>query len=378
MEVRVHSQIAQIAESQWQALAGAAEPFTSHGWLELLEQTGSVTPANGWQAQHVAVYQDDQLLAALPMYLKQHSYGEYVFDRAWAQAYQRHQLPYYPKWVSCVPFTPCGGARLLLRDARDAESVSQYLREYLPQYCVEQNISGVHILFAEQEQACWTAPFVPRVGCQFHWFNRAYTDFDDFLARCNSKRRKEIRRERRLVGDASLRIERYTGVMISDEIWQACYHCYQLTNLQYNGHHGYLAAASFAAWLTVMREQLMVCVARDAQEQIVACAVFAVGSDCLYGRYWGAVRDYPALHFELCFYQGIEFCIERGLPCFDPGAQGEHKVPRGFEPILTHSYHYLQHPDFLRAVAAFTAEEAQAVERYRQQMSERLPFKVAE
>lgn len=397
MIVRFVSALAEIAPAQWQALTGADNPFLSYQWLDLLECSGSVGGDSGWQPQHLCVFDGEQLLAAMPLYIKNHSYGEYVFDQSLAQAYQANGLSYYPKLVSCIPFTPVQGRRLLLHPACDeqlAAAITAQVLTALQHRCATDNLSGAHLLFVEQTALLTGAAsecdaavqWAQREGTQFHWFNRGYTNFDDFLARCNSKRRKEIRRERRIAQASGLQIMRVTGQQITPAIWLACLRCYQLTNLQYNRHFGYLTPEAFQLWREQIPESLMVTIAVKAEadcakidaiaaDDIVASAVFMFSNTQLYGRYWGTFGDYPALHFELCYYQGIEFCIERQLQQFDPGAQGEHKVPRGFEPITTRSLHWLKQADFQRALLEFVREEAQSYTLYRQQLQNKLPFR---
>lgn len=413
--IRLLPHITDIPAASWDALEGSAEPFLSYQWLQLLEQNGSVSTATGWQPQHLGVFDQDVLLAAMPLYLKTHSLGEYVFDQSWAQAYRANGLEYYPKLVSCIPFTPVQGERLLFHPSltnTQRGAITAQVLAFLQNYCRSENISGAHILFAQNtmlrelatqnsesaavdtdtadapsatsDQAVWSQ----RIGVQFHWFNRNYHDFEDFLARCNSKRRKEIRRERRIAREHGLQLLRLRADEISEAVWLGCLRCYQLTNLQYNRHFGYLTDETFRNWLQVLRPHLLVAIAVKASassdplqlqaEDIVAAAIFMFDQQRLYGRYWGAFADYPALHFELCYYQGIEFCIENQLQEFDPGAQGEHKVPRGFEPISTYSLHWLAHNAFHDAVSQFVLEEASAYQDYRAELTEKLPFKVKE
>lgn len=388
--IELISSMQEIGLSLWQALRGSDEPFLCYEWLDLLEQSKAVSAETGWLPQHLCVFDDNTLLAAMPLYQKSHSLGEYVFDQSWAQAYQHHGLTYYPKLVSCIPFTPVQGTRLLFHAAVDSTSqqhITDHVLQFLQQYCAQHGVSSAHLLFVNQTPLLVQArqqasPWAVRHGCQFHWQNQHYANFDAFLDVCNSKRRKEIRRERRQATSQGLVIKRFSGAEITDALWLACLKCYQLTNLQYNRHFGYLTPDTFSRWRATMAANIVVAAAfqpsddnGDADDNIVACAIFMQGSTTLYGRYWGALEEHPALHFELCYYQGIEHCIAQGLSYFDPGAQGEHKVPRGFAPITTYSLHYLVQPEFQRAVVDFVQEEALALAEYQAALQQRLPFK---
>lgn len=360
-------------------MAGGDYPFLRHAFLQALEASGSACAASGWLPQHLLVESDsgDRLLAVLPLYLKNHSYGEYVFDWQWADAYRRHGLDYFPKLLSAIPFTPATGPRLAFREVAK-EALLPLVAEALAARAQQVGASGWHILFpAGEEAVLWQAMGMDeRLGCQFHWFNQGFRTFEDFLATFTSRKRKELKRERRLVSESGIRLQRFTGDDITPPHWEQFYRFYQLTYLKRSGHGGYLTPDFFARLHDTLRNSLLLVMAYDG-DTAIAGALNVFSSDTLYGRYWGAVREVPALHFEACYYQGIEFCIERGLQRFDPGAQGEHKISRGFTPVLTHSCHHIVHPDFRHAVRDFLARETIAVQQYRQDCSQALPFRQA-
>ncbi len=378
MRFRFLDSIAGIAADEWNAVAGTDYPFLRHEFLLALETSGSVCAARGWQPVHLLVEDGRALIAVLPLYIKAHPFGEYVFDRSWAEAYQRHGLNYYPKLVSAIPFTPASGPRLAFIECSTA-MLMQTIARALQEKCTEIGASGWHVLFPEEPALpLWRqAGSHVRLGCQFHWFNDRYKTFDDFLATFTARKRKELKRERRKVIEQGVRLQRFTGAEITEEIWQEFYRFYQLTNLKYNGHAGYLTADFFVQLHRLMTRQMLLVMAyrQDGDtETAIAGALNFFSADTLYGRYWGTVRDVECLHFEACYYQGIEFCIERGLQRFDPGAQGEHKIARGFRPILTYSQHWIARPDFSTAIQQFLDEEGAAIKQYRQQACAALPF----
>lgn len=377
MKTRFIDSIEKIPAATWNSVAGNYYPFLRHEFLYALEASQSVCAARGWQPQHLLIEQDEQLIAVLPLYIKSHSMGEYVFDHAWANAYQRHGVPYYPKLLSAIPFTPASGPRLCFIDC-DQALLIKTASDALQQQCEAIGASSWHVLFPEVDTLpLWQqADSDTRLGCQFHWFNQHYNSFDDFLAAFSSRKRKELKRERRLIADQNIALERLTGEQITIEHWQAFYRFYQLTNLKYNGHGGYLTADFFVRLHQTMRDSLLLVMAYDEEGEAIAGALNFFSSDTLYGRYWGTIRDVECLHFEACYYQGIEFCIERGLKRFDPGAQGEHKISRGFRPTLTYSQHWIAHPGFREAIQNFLLEESEGVRRYQQQACTTLPFKI--
>jgi len=376
MKAEFAARIADVSPGEWDALAGTGNPFLRHAFLAALEASGSVGERAGWAPHHLLLREDGRLRAALPCYLKTHSWGEYVFDWAWAEAYARQGLEYYPKLLAAVPFTPATGPRLLLAPGVAlAGALAQALAAIETELGVRR-LSSFHLLFPEPvlAEACAAQGLLRRTGVQFHWLNRGYRDFEDFLAGFVSRKRKQLRRERREVGQGGLVGERRDGHAIDAALWDSFYTFYQMTYAKRSGHGGYLEREFFHRLGEAMPGQLMLALARR-DGRPVAAALNLVGADTLYGRYWGASEEHPMLHFELCYYQGIEFCIERGLARFDAGAQGEHKLARGFEPVITESFHRIAHPGFRRAIAEFLARERIASERYREAARSELPFR---
>lgn len=343
-----------------------AYPFLRPAFLEALEETGAVGGESGWQP----LFRVDDT-ALLPLYLKHHSQGEYVFDHGWAQGYARVGMNYYPKLVSAIPYTPVPGPRW----QGFGDDAAEMIRARVEDQLARTGASGWHLLFPDQAamEALASLELIERQACHFRWFNRDYTDFDDFLAALMSRKRKNLRRERARIVDQGLTIERARGGQIPGHWWQHFYHCYALTYLK-RGQRPYLEPPFFEQLAARMPEQLMMVVARQGDD-LLAAALYLHDEQRLYGRYWGTLRDLDGLHFELCYYQGIEFAIEQGLTEFDPGVQGEHKLLRGFEPVITRSLHWLVDPRFRRAVADFCAEEARAVAGYRDEARNYLPYR---
>ena len=352
-------------------------PFLRQDWLHAFVASGAVAPAgtdDGAAWQDLSVRSDDGEYR-LPLYRKRHSWGEYVFDQSWAQAYARHGLGYYPKLVTAVPYTPISGPRWRLPPG--VTDAAGWLWPQVEAALAAQGASGWHLLFPDQQarEALAGLPLVARQACHFRWFNRDYHSFDDFLAALVSRKRKSLRRERVRVAEQGLRIERAVGSAIPEHWWQAFYPCYADTYLQ-RGQAPYLGEGFFRHLRMHLPEQLMLVAAFEQNQALpVALALYLFDDTRLYGRYWGALRHYDALHFELCYYQGIEFSIERGLQEFDPGVQGEHKLLRGFEPVITWSLHHLVEPAFQRAIADFCQEEAMAVAAYQAEARTLLPFR---
>lgn len=376
------SSLAQLPARDWLTLQGTHEPFLRHEFLLALESSGSVGQGTGWLPRYLLVEDaaTGTLLAALPAWHKTHSWGEYVFDQEWARAYARYQLDYYPKLLLAVPFTPATTPRLLRRPDVPWSTLLPALQQALQSLPQQpEAYSGWHVLFPPADELpLWQQlGGLLRTGCQFHWHNRGYACFDDFLARFTARRRKEIRRERRRVAEQGLQLQRLTGSDLRPEHAELFIPFYQDTYRRRSGHDGYLRPEFFRHLFATLPEQLLLVLAwRDGVA--VGGALSLIGSDTLYGRYWGATDDFECLHFEACLYQGIEFCIERGLQRFDPGAQGEHKIPRGFTPVLTYSLHCLHHEGFQHAIARFLAEESRRVQRYQQEAATLLPFRTCD
>lgn len=381
--VEIRGSLADVEAAQWNALNADGNPFVRHEFLYGLEVTDCLGDASGWYPRYALVFDGDALIAGCAAYLKTNSYGEFVFDWAWADAYQRHGLPYYPKLVVGIPFTPATGPRLLIRADQPWEACARLLARVLEQYAQQEECSSVHHLFVtEREHALLTSDddsaHLPRLDCQYHWRNPGYQCFDDFLAGCTSKRRKTLRRERRHVSDAGLRLERRLGNSLTSEEWLEVHELYASTFDRKWGNP-WLTAAFFQRMGDTFGDSTLIVFAfdpaDDEPEKPVACSVMFQGGSCLYGRYWGCRREYHSLHFEACYYQGIEHCIENNIERFEPGAQGEHKITRGFEPTLTRSAHAVFHPGFRDAVAGFLDEERDYVRQRCEGLTDLLPFK---
>ena len=341
-------------------------PFLNPAFFQALQQCGATTPETGWSPCHV-----EREGAWLPLYGRDHSRGEYVFDFSWADAYQRHGLAYYPKLVTSVPFTPVVGPRWLGDWSPDA------LWQAVSEQMAEQQASGWHLLFPDQasRETLAELPLVSRQACHFRWFNRDYADFEGFLARFQSRKRKNLRKERRRIQEQGIQVERRRGAEIQPDDWALFYRCYASTYLK-RGQMPYLNEAFFATVAEQQGEQLMMVLARDDNTRApIAAALYFFDDTQLYGRYWGCLQERDCLHFEMCYYQGIEFAIEQQLQEFDPGVQGEHKILRGFEPVITWSMHHLREPAFQRAIGDFCEEEAQHVLRYQDEARTLLPFR---
>jgi predicted N-acyltransferase len=376
MQIKQVESISDVAPAEWNTLAGNDYPFIRYEFLAALEESGSVSEHTGWLPRHLLVYDRKELAGLLPLYLKTHSFGEYVFDQQWAAAYRQHGLAYYPKWLTAIPFTPCPGPRLRVKDAAVRTGMMQMLLEFIRNLSREQGISSWHCLFPvakEAEEWQRLGGLLLREGVQYHWFNKGYRDFDDYLDSFTAAKRKMIRRERRKVGEAGIELRRVPGDRAAEADWQAFYRFYALTYLK-NASQPYLTPDFFTRCAAAMGDRMLLVQAVKHGETVAAALSF-IGSDTLYGRYWGCAEEYDALHFEACYYQGLDHCIERGLARFDSGAQGEHKIARGFEPVSTYSAHWLRDAAFAEAIGHFLARERRTISIYRQNAANYLPFK---
>jgi predicted N-acyltransferase len=370
---------AALSADEWERLRGDDYPFLRRDFLLGLETSGCTDAESGWLPAHLCLREGDRVLALLPSYLKSHSYGEYVFDWAWADAWRRMGQEYYPKLVSAIPFTPATGPRLLHDPGVERGRLWALLAEQMPGLAQRVGFSSWHVLFPDAASAAELeeAGLHTRHQVQFHWHNRGYGDFDDFLAAFASRKRKALRRERRRVQEQSLTLSMRDGRELGAEDWATFHRFYQMTYAKRSGHGGYLSREFFTEVAPGLGEQVILAMAEDDSGP-VAGALYFRDSDTLYGRYWGCIREYDCLHFETCYYQGIDYCIREGLQRFDPGAQGEHKIQRGFEPTITRSCHWVAHPELHRAIGEYTREEQAQIERYREDAGELLPFRVGE
>ena len=370
--LRILESLAGVDPERWDALA-QGNPTLAHAFLDSLHASGCAAERTGWAPRYLTLWQGDRLDGAVPLYVKAHSRGEYVFDWAWADAYERHGLAYYPKLLAAVPFTPAKGARLLAVDP----AVRSRLAAALVETARGSDVSSLHVLFpADADAAALRATgMMERTGVQFHWRNAGYASFEEFLGELSHDKRKKIRQERRRVADAGVRLRRATGREATEADWDFFVSCYRRT---YREHRStpYLTREFFGMLAERMPDNVLLVIAEQGGRPIAA-AMDLFGREALYGRYWGAIERVPGLHFEACYYQALEFCIERGIALFEGGAQGEHKHARGFLPEATRSFHWLAHPDFERAIDDYLAREGAHIGAYIDELNEHTPFRKA-
>ena len=375
--VTTAGRIADVPASQWDAIAGADCPFTRHAFLDALERHGCVGERVGWIPSHLLVHAGGRLVGAAPAYVKLHSQGEFVFDWSWAEAYSRHGVEYYPKLISAIPFTPSTGPRLLVHPAACGRAVKRTLAAGAIAVAKAMRASSFHWLFPHESDAAALEGngLLMRSGCQFHWMNRGYRDFQDYLDALTSKRRKEIRRERRDAAAAPVEIEIHDGHTATEAHWRAYHALYSST---YDRKWGYpaLALPFFIVVAAALPEQTLLVLARRGRGYVAGAHCF-VGHDTLFGRNWGCTEQHRGLHFEICYYRLIEHCIRRGLARFDAGAQGEHKLLRGFLPVETRSAHWIRDPRFRDAIGRFLADERAGLRHYRRAMEGHSPYRAA-
>lgn len=378
LEARFHPRIAELPATAWDALRGDDNPFLSHAFLAALEATGCIREDWGWRAHHLGLYEDDQLVAAAPLYVKGNSHGEFVFDWSWAAAWERAGGDYYPKLLNAVPYSPVPGPRLLAGTDQWAPQLRQALVAAMRELADSHGLSSIHANFlTDDDLPAFGEDWLARSDVQFHWPNRdsdgrVYGDFEDFLATLNHKKRKNIRHERAQVARAGLRLEWRRGDNLDNAEWRDIHRLYEHT-FDAKGNHAALTPAFFRELGRSLGDATHLALARDG-DRMVAMALFLQSRDALYGRYWGSLIEVPGLHFELCYYQGIEHAIRAGLRRFEPGAQGEHKLARGFLPVRTHSRHYLADRGFRDAVRVALAREAEAVDAYAADLLDHSPY----
>ena len=378
LTVEVLGGIGDISPADWGACAGSHDPFVSHAFISALEASGSAAADRGWQPAHlVARSPGGRIEGCVPLYLKSHSYGEYVFDWAWADAFERAGGRYYPKLQAAVPFTPVTGHRLLLRDGAPAGTFAT-LTDAAVHLAGEVRVSSLHFTFptAAEAAALGERGLMVRLGYQFHWHNRGYRSFDDFLADLAARKRKAIRKEREKVTEAGLTLRTLTGGDIQERHWDAFWRFYVDTTQRKWGQ-AYLTRDFFGRLGESMADRVVLVIAEDSTGRAIGGALNLLGGDALYGRYWGAVEDWPFLHFEACYYRAIDFAIERGLARVEAGAQGEHKVRRGYLPQPTWSAHWIAHAGLRSAVARFLATERPAVEAEMAALAADSPYRTA-
>ena len=374
VELKVLDSLATIAAGEWDALTDS-NPTLRHAFLQSMIDAGCTTAKSGWLPQFLTLWRDiagrQTLCGAVPLYVKSHSYGEYVFDWAWAEAYQRHGLDYFPKLLSAVPFTPCTGGRLLAKTSADRK----LLVDGLISLAEQSDVSSLHVLFphSDDHQLLIDKGMMPRTSIQFHWHNADYKNFDDFLALMSHDKRKKVKQERRKVVEAGITFKRLVGIDITDADWDFFVQCYDHT---YRAHFStpYLNRKFFGLIGERMAENILLIIA-EREGKPIASALNVFSERTLYGRYWGGIAFHSGLHFETCYYQALEFCIARGIQVFEGGAQGEHKLARGFLPVKCHSAHWLKQPQFAKAVEDFLSRESGGMEQYVNELGEASPFK---
>jgi predicted N-acyltransferase len=378
--IRMHATPAEVPARDWNELLArqdAPTPFMRHEYLSALQDSGSATAKTGWQSSFVTLWRGGKLLAACALYGKSHSYGEYVFDWAWANAYEQHGLAYYPKGLVAVPFTPVPGSRLLARD----DTARRVLAEGLVQLCRQQELSSLHLLFLSDAdvRACEAAGLMARHTVQFHWMSQGWPTFEAFLSSLAQDKRKKIRQERRKVREAGVTFRALHGTQIREADWDFFYRCYERTYREH-GNPPYLKRAFFRAMARDLPENWLLFVGERAGQDI-ACSLIALGNgadgrpDVAFGRYWGALERVDCLHFEACYYQPLQWCIEHGVTRFEGGAQGEHKMARALMPVMTHSAHWLAHSAFADAVERFLEREGAGLGHYLDHLQDRSPFR---
>jgi predicted N-acyltransferase len=358
MSVDVHDSILDIDASAWNRLAGPRFPFLRHEFLAAAERSGCVSPDTGWTPKHLALYgKGGKLLAAMPLYEKSHSWGEFVFDWSWAQAYHRAGIDYYPKLVSAIPFTPAPSTRIMMRGDDDPDRASQLLESAIG-LAKDTDCSSFHVLFpADGElKVLREAGLQLRKDCQFHWYNQGYSGFDDFLGRFSSAKRKKAKRERRRVAEEGITFRWLHGEDADRGLWSDVYQLIATTFLR-RGSMPYFDLLA------------------ERKGALIAAAVFYESEDVLYGRYWGADAHYNSLHFETCYYQGIDYCISKNKRIFEPGTQGEHKISRGFVPTTTWSAHWLARPEFYSAIRSYLRDEGRHIDRYIEAAGSHSPYR---
>ena len=386
MSIVIHSALAEVNCERWNALLDDDYPFLKHQFLLGLEKTGCTTAENGWTPTHFVEYAADQetIVAALPCYEKTHSYGEYIFDWAWADAYYRHGVDYYPKLSSSVPFTPASGQRFLVNQSEElAKSSPDHYANHVAKlvkqaqdYCTDNGLSGWHGLFINEQEAAHfeNDPNVfVRHSNQFHWQNQGYSSFDDFLNRLNAKKRKNIKRERRRITEQEITYRWISGDELTPEVMQTMYGFYART-IQMYGAQAYLNRGFFDYLAEHFSDNTMVLLASFG-DQTIAGGLYFKSDNTLYGRYWGALHNFHSVHFETCYYQAIEWCIEHGYSRFEAGAQGEHKHARGLSPSRTYFAHWLQEPQFHAAIGQFIEQEQAHIESYQKDISRHSPYR---
>ena len=377
MKIHFIESIKNIDETSWNNLVDSDYPFMQHSFLLSLEESKCVGEGTGWYTFHLVVKEEEDVIALMPMYIKTDSHGEFIFDWSWADAFYRNGMDYYPKLVSAIPFTPASGPRLCVLDESKRTHITSLIKEGLEEISIELGISSAHILLPEKKEltSYVDSGFSMRTSYSFHWFNNNYSDFDDFLKELTSRQRKNLRKERSKIFDQNIHMERIPGEDITEELWDSFFKFYQITYLK-RGMQAYLNLDFFHTISERLPKSLLLVIAKEAKTKgHLAGALNFCDSKNLYGRYWGCLEEYDSLHFESCYYQGIEHCIEMKLNKFDPGVQGEHKIKRGFLPVETFSSHWIKDDRFKKAIDDFLIREREHILEYNERCKSLLPFK---
>lgn len=376
LKVTLADSVTAVDAESWDALVGGM-PLLNHAFLSALETSNSVGKGTGWQSCPMLVFDGEAIVGALPLYVKSHSYGEYVFDWAWAEAYEKNGLSYYPKLISAIPFSPVTSQRLLVASVPNASEIQSLLVETLEEITRTNQFSGAHVLFPNEDSAAVLsqAGWMQRHGVQFQWHNEGFQNFEEFLSQLTQEKRKKIRQERKKVVNSGAVCHRVKGPDISEAQWEFFYQCYCNT---YREHRStpYLSREFFERIAQTMPQHILLVMAYK-DELPIASALNFYDQNTLYGRYWGCLEYVPNLHFELCYYQAQEFCIAENIRYFEGGAQGEHKLARGFKPKATCSFHKIAHPQFAKAIEDFVMREAQGIAKYTNELEDRAPFKLS-
>ena len=381
MKISFHSSIEEISKKEWDSLINDINyPFLKHDFLQLLESTSCVGAKTGWIPLHVTISKGNSLLAGMPLYLKSHSQGEFVFDHSWANAFYQHGLDYYPKLVSSIPHTPASGPRLLIKDGENKKELFEMIKEGVKNIAAKNNISSWHILFPREEEVDFfdDSNLSIRKNAQFIWFNENFTSFEDYLNSFRARHRKNVRKERNKIIEQELIIETFSGENLNYDLLNKFYKFYLSTNIKRSGFSGYLTKQFFLNFpATLFKNLVIVFAKKKSNDEMVGGSLFFRDDQNLYGRYWGCIEEFDCLHFECCYYQGIDYCIKNKLKKFDPGVQGEHKIKRGFAPTETYSAHWIADERFSEAIEDFVTKEERHINYYLEDAKKLLPFKTS-
>ena len=379
MKISFNSSIEEISKKEWDSLVNVVDyPFLKHDFLKLLENTSCVGAETGWIPLHISISRDDELIAAMPLYLKSHSQGEFVFDHSWANAFYQHGLDYYPKLVSSIPHTPASGPRFLLKDGENQKELFSFMKEGVKSIAKKNNISSWHILFPEEREINFyeNSNLSIRKNAQFVWFNQNFKSFEDYLDSFRARHRKNVKKERSKIKKQDLIIETFSEEEINYDLLDKFYKFYLSTNIKRSGFSGYLTKQFFLNFPSNLFNNLVIVLAKKkSNNEMVGGSLFFKDDKNLYGRYWGCIEEFDCLHFECCYYQGIEYCIKNKLKRFDPGVQGEHKIKRGFSPTETYSAHWIADDRFREAIDDFVIKEERHINLYLEDAKKLLPFK---